>query len=673
MCKTMSGRGPIREIDIFVHLGINHVILVYIVGILCNKLSEIDENTLPEYWVVYRVYQLKIQKMYIEYIYIQNNSKIQTSYNSYLKENWNLVNELIKDLQPISRVDKDINSIYMLLMRIFNIFINCKDKPVEQLDLQLEKICLEVMNNIFLNDKYEVFYEYLDSINWWEGSRPFTNHEVCDKMFKNAFQGKSKVFIQMPDLREREFSEYDKYTDNQKSILLQCSLLTLPMLHYDRMMLSAIQEEIEEIEGMAFYRPYFFSFIAEINRNEFQILQNIQNKISSNNKVKDEDSYIWMECTFVLDERFDSNSGYSPNNIPDNILYYYTGDTPYFRLNGYVIQGVNPVEKIEKPLYILSGTEISHDDIELIANTYNITRDCKHDEEFNQLIKDKIGNRMLSSVSAYRIGNGNCMFVKIGDDGEGFFYDIGFNCKHRPRDLEKWGYNYSDSMEKIIQNKPSFFILSHWDLDHILGISAAGKEYFDVDWFAPECQDACIDAKRLARYLDYKNRLFRVERKNTSKSGRLIGEPIEVNGQVAEYKLYMGEKSGYDSSYSNCEGIVIEYTDLKRGKGKVILMMGDVNYASFDKARENEGELKIADSQIDYLIVPHHGSQHTAYENLIKDEAIHKGKLAVICCTNDNTINRPNKDHLKKLKKRFSDVRTTEEADKDECCIIIPL
>ena len=124
MCKTMSGRGPIREIDIFVHLGINHVILVYIVGILCNKLSEIDENTLPEYWVVYRVYQLKIQKMYREYIYIQNNSKIQTSYNSYLKENWNLVNELIKDLQPISRVDKDINSIYMLLMRIFNIFIN---------------------------------------------------------------------------------------------------------------------------------------------------------------------------------------------------------------------------------------------------------------------------------------------------------------------------------------------------------------------------------------------------------------------------------------------------------------------------------------------------------------------------------------------------------------------
>ena len=90
-------------------------------------------------------------------------------------------------------------------------------------------------------------------------------------------------------------------------------------------------------------------------------------------------------------------------------------------------------------------------------------------------------------------------------------------------------------------------------------------------------------------------------------------------------------------------------------------MMGDVNYASFDKARVNAGEPKIADSQIDYLIVPHHGSQHTAYKSLIKNKAIHKGKLAVICCTNDYKINRPNKDHLKKLKKRFK-VVTTEKA-----------
>lgn len=677
MCKTGDDENLYDKLGIFVHLGINHVILLYIIGVVCNKLSEIDEideNTLLEY----RVYQLKIQAMYIDYIYFQNNSKTKSSYNFYLKENWDLINELIKDLQPISCLDNDINSVYMLLMQLYDIFTNCKDKPLEQLDMQLEKICVEAMNNIFINEKYELFHEYLRYIEKLGRPEFFTHHEVCDKMFENVFQGKSKVFIQMPDLREREFSEYDKYTDNQKSILLQCSLLTLPMLHYDRMMLSAIPNNRDDYG----YRPYFFSFIAEINRNEFQRLQDIQNQISSNNKVKDEDSYFWTECTFVPDERFDSNSGYSRNNSLNNLSYYDTGDSLHFRLNGYVIQSIiqdstldkqvnqnaRPVKTIKKPLYILSGTGISLDDIKLIVDTYEIPKACEKDDKFNWLIKDKIGNRMVSYVDVYRIGNGNCVFVKIEDNDEGFFYDIGFNCKQRLREIEDGRTdNYFQIIQEIVKNKPSFFILSHWDLDHILGISAANENYFTVDWFAPDCYDACIEAKRLAKYLDVKNHLFRVKRKDSLKNGRLIGAPIKIknskNQIIGQYKLYMGEKSGCDSSYSNCEGIVIEYTDFKSGEEKVFLMMGDVNYASFDKARVNAGEPKIADSQIDYLTVPHHGSQHTAYKSLIKNKAIHKGKLAVICCTNDYKINRPNKDHLKKLKKRFK-VVTTEKAKK---------
>ncbi len=656
MCKARGGENLDDKINIFVLLGINHAILVYIIGTVCNKLSEIDKNK----WFEFKAYWFKILMIY------EDNPKNQSSYNIYLKENWDLINELVKDLQAISCLDDDINSVYMLLMQFYDIFTNCKDKPLEQLELQLEKICLEAMNNIFLNEKYEAFHEYRSYLEFCEPGF-FTHHDVCYKMFQNAFNGKSKLFIQMPDLRGREFNEYENYTENKnKSMLLQCSLLTLPMLHYDRMILSTIKE----IDGIFDYRPYFFNFIAEINGNEFQSLQNIQNKISSNNKDKDEDSYLWMECTFDLNERFDSNLGYSPNNHPDNILYYDTGNISYFRLNGYVIQSASPVEKIEKPLYILSGTNISAQDIKLIVDTYKITKACESDKQFNKRIKDKIRNRMLSSVDAYRIGNGNCIFVKIEGNGEGFFYDIGFNCKQRPKEIEdERTDNYSQIMQEIVKNEPSFFILSHWDLDHILGISVANKDYyFTVDWFAPDCHDACIEAKRLAKYLDATNHLFRVKRKDRSKKGRLIGKPIKIKNSkseiVGQYKLYIGEKTGCDSSYSNCEGIVIEYRDFKAGKESVVLMMGDVNYASFDKARENAGESKIADSQIDYLIVPHHGSQRTAYTSLRKSGVIYKEELAIICCTNNTDINRPNKDHLEELEKRFNLVVTTEEAKK---------
>ena len=94
--------------------------------------------------------------------------------------------------------------------------------------------------------------------------------------------------------------------------------------------------------------------------------------------------------------------------------------------------------------------------------------------------------------------------------------------------------------------------------------------------------------------------------------------------------------------------------------------MGDVNYASFNKAREINNDPKIADSQIEYLIVPHHGSQHTDYGKLVSknSNSVKKGELAIICCTNEPSKDRPNNAHKKELKNRFQKVITTEEIPK---------
>ena len=619
-----------QEINLFIQLGLRRISLSYIH-------DSVIEGMLKEKEIFYYVFH-RYYKCYLELKHWAIFDELGYLYEDKALENLCYISDMITLLPLLHNVNSDLFPFENL------------EKKMHEICMLHEKICLDMMDIIF-QDRKNIKHLKLPLM-----FKKLSNHNICHEMFRDALNGRTKMFIQMPDLERHEAAYKYNYRreNNEEGIILQCSLLTLQMIHYDSMMFSAMNSDNDPAykeDAKERYHPYFFNFIAEIKQGQYEELKNAQKNLKRNNLGGEDDSYLWMECTFIP--------------VQESIS-----------INGYVIQSASPVEKIEKPLYILSGTEISYDDIKLIVDTYEITKDCERDDKFNQLIKDKIGNRMLSSVNAYRIGNGNCIFMNIGDDGEGFFYDIGFNCKHRPRNLERGPYNYSDSMRKIIKNKPSFFILSHWDLDHILGISAAGKDYFDVDWFAPDCQDACIDAKRLAKYLDYKNHLFRVERKNTSKSGRLIGEPIEImngeNEQVAKFKLYMGEKSGCDSSYPNCEGIVIEYVDFKGGKERVVLMMGDVNYASFDKARENTGEPKIANSQIDYLIVPHHGSQHTDFTSLIKDEVIHKGKLAVICCTNNVIINRPNKEHVEELKKRF-EVVTTEEAKKDECCISIPL
>jgi hypothetical protein len=433
--------------------------------------------------------------------------------------------------------------------------------------------------------------------------------------------------------------------------------VNLDMINYDNFMFSAMRyTENENYKNAAIkhYRPYFFSFIAEINRNEYEDIKKVQIKLIEAEKnelpsEEDESPYIWMEC--ILD-----------TYIRDGI-----------NINGYVLQSASNIEKIRTDISIIENYDTPIKLKRDILDTYDINSSCCLDDDtFIQMVGNNIGHSTIKDIDVYKIGNGNCIFAHNSNDG--FFYDIGFNYRHSPKRISSGkSYNYSETMRKIVKNNPSCFILSHWDMDHIAGVAVAKKNYFDKDWFAPDCYDACLDAKRLAKYLDLKKHLFLAKRYSKDKtinkeSCRLIGKPINIKGAqnkiLATYKLYMGGKAKFDGSFPNCEGIVIEYT---KSEEKVILMMGDVNYASFNRAREINNDPKIADSQIEYLIVPHHGLQHTDYGELVNQNSnsIKKGDLAIICCTNEPSKDRPNDAHRKTLEKRF-EVITTEEIPKGD-------
>ena len=493
----------------------------------------------------------------------------------------------------------------------------------------------------------------------------FKNHDICHEMFNNAFRGKSRMFIQMQDLSKYSpFKENDgdSLNNSEEVVTLYCSLLTLEMFFYDGLMFNAMRDtEDEDYKNAAIkhYRPYLFGFVAEINRNKYEEIKKLQKKLSEVENIGlntkgSENPYIWMECKLNT-------------YISDNI-----------NISGYIIQSASNIEKIRADVTIIEKYDTPwfyNELIKDILDTYDISSSCHvDDDKFIQMIKNNIGNEMVKFIDVYKTGNSNCIFVNNVNGG--FFYDIGFNCKHKSDELSSGkSYNYTSTMKEIIKNTPSFFILSHWHTDHFVGIYSAKKDYFDKDWFAPDCYDACVGAKRLAKYLDLKKHLFLAERYSKDKtiskeSCRLIGKPINIKGAktniLGTYKLYMGGKAKCDGSFPNCEGIVIEYTKYTNSGNIVVLMMGDVNYSSFNEARKNNNDPQIADSQIEYLIAPHHGSEHTDYGELVaqNSNSVKKGELAIICCAN-NSKHRPNAEHRKKLEKRFK-VITTEEIQKGD-------
>ena len=514
--------------------------------------------------------------------------------------------------------------------------------------------------------KWREEYRYKKSWGELVGFPQLTNHEICHEMFWNAFRGRSKMYIQIKDLRNDEGSfsfQSEEGANDRETITLQCSLLTTQMLDYDVMMFRAMSDlEDEEYSEAArrFYRPYLFSYVTDINREDYEKLRELQERMEGTSSDNEEgrSPYLWLACTF------------DPNMDDSNIA-----------LEGYVVQSASNITKIKTELYLLeedTHIALTND----ISGGYDVRSSCiKDNPSFMHEIRGKFDNDRLSTIDVYKIGNGNCVYAQGTSGNMSFFYDIGFNYRHRPQKIVHGAsYSYIGAMNQIYAKSPSFFILSHWDMDHIAGGVAARKDFLDKDWFAPDCYDACVDAKRLAKYLDMNNHLYLAKRhpKKGTSPGRLIGE-INITDAAASpqtiaiYRLYMGKKASCDSSYANCEGIVIEYTDII--KSKTVLMMGDVNYASFDKARSVVNHPSFAATQIDYLIAPHHGSDHTGHDRITNgSSAPIQGTMAVICCTNEIANNRPNKDHKGELQKRFgSNVYTTEEDPQKKYSITIQL
>lgn len=418
------------------------------------------------------------------------------------------------------------------------------------------------------------------------------------------------------------------------------------MLDYDIMMFRAMSDaEDEEYkkEAQQYYRPYIFSYVAEVTQEKYIKLKELQKRLVGSERtspdVEDGSSpYVWMSCTFNPDI-----------------------DASYVDLGGYVVQSASDINKIRADIYIIEDEKPPIATVNSILDGYFLNSSCvKDDNSFIQSMEKKLGHNPLSTIDVYKIGNGNCVYAQEANSDVSFFYDIGFNYRHRPQRIAPGvSYSYIETMKEIHAKAPSFFILSHWDMDHVAGAAAARKDFFDKVWFAPDCYDACTDAKRLAIYLDLKNNLFLAKRRprKSTQPGRLIGQ-IDIKSAavpsqtMAIYKFYMGKKDRCDSSYPNCEGIVIEYVDTI--KKKKVMMMGDVNYASFNRARSANGDTSFADTQIDYLIVPHHGSERTAYERITdSNRIVIKGSMAIICCTGECKNNRPNSSHREELEKRF--------------------
>lgn len=221
----------------------------------------------------------------------------------------------------------------------------------------------------------------------------------------------------------------------------------------------------------------------------------------------------------------------------------------------------------------------------------NIKAKCVYDEkkilsELDRLFDDTV---KCQEVRIYNVGQANCCYCDLTT--KQIFFDIG---------VTRSGEDIQDAIVQSAVKEISTLdvdavILSHWDLDHILGVCYNQNCLKKKIWIVPDFEKMYstprISIKRVCNYLikNGNSKLFMVD---TDKTNKLLFE--SCNKSVT---IYRGDlKASYGVNKMNNGGLLLKLENKQN-----ILMPGDC---------ENRVILNVTgNNQYDNVLVPHHGAE----------------------------------------------------------------
>ena len=215
--------------------------------------------------------------------------------------------------------------------------------------------------------------------------------------------------------------------------------------------------------------------------------------------------------------------------------------------------------------------------------------------DIEKILNSAWAGDLPDTIDIYNVGHGNADYIR--GKNHRILYDVGYNYRCFP------GYcstRYLKAATSIRHLKPSCVILSHWDMDHIIGCAYAEQGVFSKKWIAPSLvsktdKSTSPNSVRLANYLKALDNLCLVDRNLTPKLIATIS-----CAKTVEIKLWLGGGTSILTS-KNREGLMLEIIDNNSSSNSYphILLAGDVPY----KCMPNN--LKVP---IDFMHVPHHCS-----------------------------------------------------------------
>lgn len=404
---------------------------------------------------------------------------------------------------------------------------------------------------------------------------------------------------------------------------VQVSLITVKTLEADW---NFIQGE----ETGASYKPYFFEFFADVNMSyttEQEFLRKNNGKILRVYLRKTEP--VPSENSIVLSGHLLTAAS------PIRRQGYYLEITKEDDIGKFVSNTLKWILKRKKKIPLL------REGMKKIILNADKNPFARIDKEIQSFFQSPI-----CGGSIYNVGQGN--FVRFYmDSNESFLFDAGMTT-HKDSNTK-----ITTARAEIRGIQPQLIILSHWDIDHIIGIAEIDNDkiYEDTIWIAPNPlllgdEKTSFSAARLCLYLLRKNRISLLHQgKNANPLN--ADETTSSGGKVTKYcqnnfELFQGNGKDDSNGRRNNIGLILRIR-LKDSLNYNALFAGD---CSFEQMPE---ELK--DGCYAFLLTAHHGSK-----NALPNDVYSDGNGLAVISYGKNSHGHPDKEHTNALKKnRFLD------------------
>lgn len=272
-------------------------------------------------------------------------------------------------------------------------------------------------------------------------------------------------------------------------------------------------------------------------------------------------------------------------------------------INGHLMFAASPVLENDVTFHIQDTTEHVNEEDDL--TNYFLKHKSEYLNKLNNTIIDEKIPASVNCICCYNIGQGNCIKLN-GSNNEKIYFDVGLT-RYKAEKNQKEIKNAIDELE---HHFPDIIILSHWDTDHILGLSLWDDNVYTKRWIIPDLHslwfkiDNTIERKA-NRVSSYAFRIFLELIKPEHKNVHIINEELiqtrilnKEDNNFCGIEIWTGQrKSSNGITRANNFGLIM----VVKSSAHRTILCGDCDYEIIPEQLKN--------SNYDYVIVSHHGSK----------------------------------------------------------------